>query len=250
MNALTRGRAMRALSVVILLLVWEVVAAALHDRILPTPVAVLGRLIAEASSGELFRQVGITLARVAASFVVAMLAGTAIGIIMGSSRRWNLLLDAPLLVALNMPALVIIILVFVWAGLTEFAVVLAVALNKIPTVVVSVREGARAIDAELLQVATVFGLTPGTRFRLVYLPQLYPYLMAATRNGFALIWKIVLVAELLGCSSGVGFKLGVFFQFFDIASVLAYTAVFIGLFALLEALVLRPLEHRLAGWRT
>lgn len=244
-----RSRLTRAFSVVLLLLVWELLAIIIADRILPTPVAVLARLVAEASSGELFRQVGITLGRVAASFVVAMLVGTAIGIVMGSSRRWNLLLDAPLMVALNMPALVIIILVFVWFGLNEFAVVLAVALNKIPTVVVSVREGARAIDAELLQVGHVFGLPRRSIFLMVYLPQLYPYLMAATRNGIALIWKIVLVAELLGCSSGVGFKLGTFFQFFDIASVLAYTAVFIGLFALLETLVLRPLERRLAGWR-
>lgn len=244
-----RSRLTRAFSVVLLLLVWELLAIIIADRILPTPVAVLARLVAEASSGELFRQVGITLGRVAASFVVAMLVGTAIGIVMGSSRRWNLLLDAPLMVALNMPALVIIILVFVWFGLNEFAVVLAVALNKIPTVVVSVREGARAIDVELLQVGHVFGLPRRSIFLMVYLPQLYPYLMAATRNGIALIWKIVLVAELLGCSSGVGFKLGTFFQFFDIASVLAYTAVFIGLFALLETLVLRPLERRLAGWR-
>ncbi len=148
----------------------------------------------------------------------------------------NLLLDAPLMVALNMPALVIIILVFVWVGLNEFAIVLAVALNKIPTVIVSVREGARAIDNELLQVGRAFGLRRRRIFLRLYLPQLYPYLMAATRNGIALIWKIVLVAELIGASSGVGFKLGTFFQFFDIASVLAYTAVFIGIFALLEGL--------------
>lgn len=241
---------MRGFSLLALLLLWEIIALLIHDRIFPTPVMVAQRLVAEAASGELFRQVGITLARVAASFVVAMLIGTAIGIVMGSSRRWDLLLDGALVIALNMPALVIIILIFVWAGLTEFAVILAVALNKIPIVVVSVREGARAVDTELLEVARTFGLRRLTTLRLVYLPQLYPYLMAATRNGIALIWKIVLVAELLGCSSGVGFKLGTFFQFFDIASVLAYTAVFIGVFALLEVAVLRPMERRLAGWRT
>ncbi len=245
-----RGGLTRGLSLLALLVLWEVLAVLIHDRIFPTPVMVAQRLLAEAASGELFRQVGITLGRVAASFVVAMLIGTAIGIVMGSSRRWNLLLDAALVIGLNMPALVIIILVFVWAGLTEFAVILAVALNKIPIVVVSVREGARAVDTELLAVARTFGLRRITTLRLVYLPQLYPYLMAATRNGIALIWKIVLVAELLGCSSGVGFKLGTFFQFFDIASVLAYTAVFIGVFALLEIAVLRPMERRLAGWRT
>jgi ABC-type nitrate/sulfonate/bicarbonate transport system permease component len=248
-RAAVAGAALRVASAIVLIASWEVVALALHDRVLPTPVAVLGRLLAEARSGELFRQTGITLARVAASFVVAMFVGTAIGIVMGARRRWDVMLDGPLLVALNMPALVIIILVFVWAGLNEFAVVVAVALNKIPTVVVSVREGARAIDVGLLQVGRAFGLSSRRVFFGTYLPQLYPYLMAATRNGIALIWKIVLVAELLGCSSGVGFKLGTFFQFFDIASILAYTAVFIALFALIETMLLRPLERRLTAWR-
>ena len=87
------------------------------------------------------------------------------------------------------------------------------------------------------------------RLRLVYLPQLYPYLMAATRSGLALIWKIVLVAELVGRSNGVGFQLGVYFAFFDITNILAYTASFIAVVAAAESFGIRPLERRLLRWR-
>ena len=83
----------------------------------------------------------------------------------------------------------------------------------------------------------------------VYLPQLYPYLMAAARTGLSLIWKIVLVVELLGRSNGIGFQLNVFFQLFDIAGILAYTLVFASIVLLVEALFMRPLERRLTGWR-
>ena len=83
----------------------------------------------------------------------------------------------------------------------------------------------------------------------VYLPQLYPYLMAAARSGLALIWKIVLVVELLGRSNGVGFQLNVFFQFFDIESILAYTLAFAAVILVVEAAGLRPLERRLNRWR-
>jgi len=87
------------------------------------------------------------------------------------------------------------------------------------------------------------------RLTRVYLPQFFPYLMAAARSGLALIWKIVLVVELLGRSNGVGFQLGTYFQFFDITSILAYTLAFAGAVLAVEGLGLRPLERRLTRWR-
>ena len=142
-----------------------------------------------------------------------------------------------------------IILCHVWFGLTDLAAIIAVAINKIPTVVVTVREGARAVDPQLLQVAQAFHLSRTRTLNQVYLPQLYPYLMAAARSGLSLIWKIVLVVELLGRNNGIGFQLNVFFQFFDIPGILAYTLVFAGVVLLVEALMMRPLERHLTAWR-
>ena len=122
-------------------------------------------------------------------------------------------------------------------------------MNKIPTVVVTVREGAKAVDRDLMEVARVYRVARLTTLRKVYLPQLYPYLMASARSGLALIWKIVLVVELLGRSNGVGFQLNIFFQFFDIASILAYILAFAAVILVLEAAALRPLEQRLNQWR-
>jgi NitT/TauT family transport system permease protein len=231
------------------LLLWQLAAAALDRPELPSPGAVLETLREHLASGELARHLGVTLARVAAAFVLALGIGAGLGILMGRSRRADLALDGLLVLALNVPALVTIILCYVWFGLTEVAAVTAVALNKIPTVVVTVREGARAADGRLLEVAYAFRVGPWLRFRRVFLPQLYPYLMASARAGLALIWKIVLVVELLGRSDGVGFQLGTFFQFFDIRGVLAYTLAFAGVVYAIEGLVLRPLDRRLARWR-
>jgi ABC-type nitrate/sulfonate/bicarbonate transport system permease component len=157
--------------------------------------------------------------------------------------------DGVLIMGLNIPALVIIILCYVWFGLVETAAVAAVAVNKLPLVAVTVREGVRAVDRKFLQVGTVFQLSLGRRLRYIYFPQLYPYLMAAARSGLSLIWKIVLVVELLGRSDGVGFQLGTFFQFFDITSILAYTLAFVLVIYSIESLLLRPLEARLTRWR-
>ena len=239
----------RALSLALFLALWWVAAVLFESRLLPSPITVAGSLLHHLAEGDLLYHTAVTLARVAAAFLLAMLIGTAIGIAMGRSRKVDSLFDGWLVIGLNVPALVTIILCYIWFGLNEAAALAAVAINKIPTVVVTVREGARAVDRELMQVAQAFRLTRERRFTRIYLPQLYPYLMASARSGLALIWKIVLVVELLGRSNGVGFQLHVYFQFFDIESILAYTFAFVGVILLIEVWMLRPLERRLTRWR-
>ncbi|NNG05896.1 MAG: ABC transporter permease subunit [Inquilinus sp.] len=244
------GPGLRAISLVLFVALWAAIAALIDSRVLPGPYAVGRSLVGHVADGSLPFHISVTLARVAASFFLAMVIGSAIGIAMGRSRRVDAFFDGWLVIGLNIPALVTIILCYVWFGLGEVAAIVAVALNKIPTVVVTIREGARAVDRDLLQVAQAFRVPRRRRFRQVYLPQLYPYLMASARSGLALIWKIVLVVELLGRSNGVGFQLHVFFQFFDITSILAYTLAFVAVILLIEVFILRPLERRLSGWRS
>ena len=241
---------LRVFSMVTLLVVWELAARIVDSSVLPDPWQVAASIYAHAAAGELLYHVGITLARVGVSFFIAMALGTALGVFMGRNRRWNVLLDGLLVVGLNVPALVIIILCYIWFGLGEFAAILAVAVNKFPIVVVTMREGARAIDKDLLQVAEAFRLNRQRTFFKVYLPQLYPYLVASARSGLALVWKIVLVVELLGRSNGVGFKLGVYFQFFDITSILAFSFAFIAVVLAIELVLFRPLDRRLTEWRS
>jgi len=240
---------LRLLSAVLLLAVWQAVAMS-GAALLPGPAPVVQALIRDIAEGSLLSDLAVTLWRVVASFVIAMAAGSAIGILMGRSRPVDGLFDLWLVLGLNVPALVFIYLCYLWIGLNETAAIIAVALNKVATSAVILREGARSVDQSLLQVAEVLRLPWGRRLRRAYLPQLYPYFMAASRSGLSLIWKIVLVVELIGRSSGVGFRLGLYFQFFDIANILAYTASFVAIVLAVEALIIRPLERRLTGWRT
>lgn len=232
-----------------ILMLWAVIAWRLQSPLLPTPVAVLQTLLQEAASGELWHHLGATLRRVLIAFFLAMALGTAIGLTMGRSALSNALFDPLLVLLLNLPALVTIILMYVWFGLVETAAVMAVVINKVPNVAVTIREGARSLDYRLEDMATVYDFTRWQRFREVWVPQLFPYLMAATRGGLALIWKIVLVVELLGRSSGVGFQLHMAFQVFDVAAILAYSLAFIVVVQLIELAILQPLERRSSRWR-
>ena len=228
---------------------WAVIAATLETPLLPTPSAVLDSLWQSLHSGELQQHLGVTLRRVIISFVLAMLLGALLGVWMGRSALANALFDPLLVLFLNLPALVTIILLYVWFGLVEAAAVLAVVINKEPNVAVTLREGARSLDPRLEQMAQVYAFSRWQRLADVWLPQLFPYLMAATRGGLALIWKIVLVVELLGRSDGIGFQLHMAFQVFDVASILAYSLAFIAVVQLIELALLQPLERRASRWR-
>ena len=240
---------LRALSIVALLAIWETAARALQIHTLPGLGAVAAKFHEGLTEDSLLADLGITLFRVLCAFVLAMTAGAAIGIVMGLRRQVDHLFDGWLIVLLNVPALVTIILCLVWMGINEAAMIVAVALNKFPNVVVTVREGARAIDRDLLQVARIFRVGRARTFFRFFLPQLYPYLMAAGRSGIALIWKIVLVVELLAGDSGVGHEMQLFFQYFDIAGVLAYMFAFVAVMLAVEMALVEPLERRLTRWR-
>jgi NitT/TauT family transport system permease protein len=252
MPAIAQGNSshwVRVFSLVIFLLLWQLAAGFADAEILPTPNQVLQSLLRHLLEGELLFHVGVTLTRVVISFVLAMSIGVALGIVMGRYKKWDAALDGILVLALNLPALVVIILCYLWFGLGEIAAIIAVTVNKFPVVVVNMREGARAVDQDLLQVAAAFRLDRQRRLFKVYLPQLYPYLLLSARSGLALVWKIVLVVELLGRSNGVGFQLGIYFQFFDIQSILAYSFAFIAVVMAIEYLLISPLDRRLTKWR-
>lgn len=241
--------AQRWLSLLLLLGCWQIAAGAVGSRLLPPPSDVLDAILRGVASGELPYHLAVTLGRVAASFVVSMVIGTALGLALGRSTLLDRLFDGWLVLFLNLPALVVIILCFVWFGMVEATAILAVSINKIPNVAVILREGARALDQDFLDVARVYRLGPLRTLRHVVLPQLAPYVLAAARTGLALIWKIVLVVELLGRSDGVGFQINMYFQLFDVTLILAYTFAFIAVVLGIEAAVLQPLDRRVGRWR-
>jgi len=238
-----------ALSLIGLLVLWQIAATLADSRLLPGPGLVFTVMARAIASGELPFHLAITLWRVIASFALAMLIGIAIGILLGRKPGLDRYMDSWLVLFLNIPALVTIILAYVWFGLVEAAAIGAVAVNKIPNVAVTLREGARALDRDLLEMAQAFRLGRIQTLRHVVLPQLSPYVMAAARSGLALIWKIVLVVELLGRSDGVGFQLQLFFQLFDVPAILAYTLAFVAVVQAIELVILQPLERRVTRWR-
>jgi NitT/TauT family transport system permease protein len=236
-------------SILLLILIWFVTAMWWQNSMLPPPDQVLSLIWQELHNGQLWYHLSATLMRVLISFIIAMLLGSIIGILMGRSKITDQLLDPWLIVFLNIPALVIIILSYVWFGLEELTAIFAIAVNKIPNVVVTMREGARTLDKDYQEMARSFNLGRRKTLFFITLPQLLPFFAVTARSGIALIWKIVLVVELLGRSNGVGFQLHLYFQLFDVTGILAYSLSFILIMLFIEYGLLQPLERRINRWR-
>lgn len=237
------------LSLPLLLVLWQLLAMGFPHRLFPSPLDVALELGVLAAHGQLFADLGKTLLRAAAGFAAAMALGTGLGLLLGRVPWLDRLFSGWLVVGLNLPAIIVAIILYIWLGLTEFALVLAVVLNKTPLVTATIREGVRSFSGDLEELALAFRFGLCRRIRLLYLPQLLPFMLAAARTGLSLIWKIVLVFEVLGSDGGVGYRISVFFQFFDITGVLAYTTAFVVVVLAFEYLLMRPLEMHLLRWR-
>lgn len=227
----------------------QLAASLFPSRLFPSPLAVSAEIWNLATTGSLLADLGKTLTRVAIGFVAAMLIGTALGLAIGRNSMFDRLLSPWLVVGLNLPAIVVAIALYIWLGLTEFALILAVVINKVPLVVTTIREGVRALAPGYDELARAYRLPFARRLLLITLPQLLPFILAAARTGLSLIWKIVLVFEVLGSDGGVGFRINLMFQFFDITGILAVTTSFVAIVVAFDYLVLRPLDQRMDRWR-
>ena len=238
------------ISILAFLVFWVVLAWFKADEsVLPYPWDVAQIFATELWDGDMIRHANATLVRVLAAFSISMLVGCAIGVALGVSPWFERIVTPWVVIFQNTPALVVIVLCYLWIGLNEVAAIAAVSINKTAMVAVTIREGAKNLNRPLSEMAQIYHFGRVKTLRFVIIPQLVPYLFAAARNGLAVIWKIVLVVEFLGRSNGIGFQIHLYFQMFDVATVMAYSFGFVAVMGVIEYAILQPIERRMTRWR-
>ena len=239
---------LRALSLVLVVGAWWLASASLDVGVLPGPLDTLRRLGEVIESPSFASNVGLTLTRVAIGMVATIVLATALGVSMGLNRTMERCFDVFILVGRSIPGLVWALFSVMAIGLNNTAAIVAVVLTATPLVVLQIWESTKALEKDLFQMARVFGVG---RFRQVWsvaLPALMPSLVAGTKLGLALAWQVVILAELFGLGSGVGYEIDQAFSNFDIAGVLAWTISFSVLMAIIEYGVIGQLQARLLRW--
>ena len=245
------ARAIRfALSILGFVVLWGIVAALARSDNLPTPWAVAAFVAEDLRHGDMLFEIGMTFWRAAAAFAIAMLVGGALGFLFGRSPRADQAFMPWVLVLMNTPVLVIAVLCFIWFRTNELSAILAVVLSKFPNNTVIIRDGVRAFDPALDDIGLVYRFSWLKRFRHIHLPQAMPFVIAAARSGIGIVWKIVLVVELFGLSSGVGFEISKYFGLFEVKEIIGYSVAFSFVMLAVEVLVLQPLDDHARRWRS
>lgn len=228
---------------------WEVMAQMLNNPLIPGVEEVFHALGVILADGSFFSQMRVTLERVAFGFVLAFAVALIAGIGMGRSRKLQQFLEPAILIGLTVPGLVWALLCIIWFGMSLISSTLAVALGIAPALTLSVAQGIRSVNADLVEMASVFQLSRTARLRRLWFPTLVPYLLSGTRLGLSLAWKVIVLVEVFGLSSGVGYQLNSEFSSQNVAAVLAWTLAFAAVMAVLEYGVIGSLERRANRWR-
>ncbi|MEO7372471.1 MAG: ABC transporter permease subunit [Terrimesophilobacter sp.] len=236
-------------SFILLLAAWYAISLAVGSIVLPTPVETVEGIANYYSSGNLWPDLAITLSRVLATLALAFAISVLAGIALARSKWVDRLFGAWVAIFSSIPALMILLVVYLGVGLNDNAAVIGTAIVVVPSMTYGVWQGMDSLQPELSEMAQVFGLSQMLIVRKVLLPQTWPFLFANIRQGLSLTWKIMVFAEILGLSAGVGFRMQYWFQLFNMQQVLASALPFMVVMMALEYLVLRPGERYLFRWK-
>lgn len=190
-----------------LLAAWQVATQMgwLNKRILPEPWAVAQALVSSSVPGELFRHIAASTARALTGLAIGGGLGLLLGFLTGSSRRAEVLLDTTVQMLRNVPTLALIPMVILWFGIDETAKLFLVALGVFFPVYINTFHGIRSVDKDLIEMARSYGLSGWPLYRDVVLPGALPSILVGVRFSLGLMWVVLIVAETISATSGIGY---------------------------------------------
>lgn len=240
----------RWLSPLVLLLLWELGSRTgiIPERTLAAPSAVLGTLFELLLSGELTFNLLISFARAAAGLAIGVALGILLGLIAGLSRPGEVAIDPLMQIKRTIPALALTPLFIVWFGIGETPKIALIAFATIFPVYLNLYSGIRAVDVRLLDAAKSFGLSRIEQVWHVILPGALPSLLVGLRYSLSVSILVLVVAEQVNASAGLGFLINNARDFLrtDIIVVCLMIYALLGLGA--DWLV-RAIENRALAWR-
>lgn len=201
------------------------------------------------ASGDLPQNLLTTLGRVLAGFFAAVLIGVPAGILLGSNRALGNFFEPILPVMNTVSSAIWAIFAVMWFGLSPLTPIFVVLMTALPLIITNVWQGTQAVNADFVELARTLRLSQGKTLVKIYLPSILPYFFSGARLAFGFGWRVSLVAETLGASSGVGYRLRQASDLIQTDQVFAWTIVQIAMMLVIEIGLLQPAERHLFRWR-
>ncbi|HEY2987819.1 MAG TPA: ABC transporter permease [Candidatus Binatia bacterium] len=229
--------------------IWWFVSLSMPHYILPGPSRVWRALNVIAANGDLWRNLAITLWRVAVGFVFATLIGLPFGIVLGASRRIGEFFEPVIPVLNTVSSAIWAIFAIIWFGISNATTIFVVFMTAMPLIITNVWQGTHTVNADFIELARVLRMPDWKIMTKIYLPTILPYFFSGARLAFGFGWRVSLVAETIGSSSGVGYRLRQAADLIQTDQVFAWTLTLVILMATIEMGILTPLENHLFRWK-
>jgi NitT/TauT family transport system permease protein len=248
-NEAIRDLGIRIGSILTLILIWWLLSLFFPPTLVPKPWDTFSEVATIISTGNFFSEMGSTLRRVLVGFGIAMIVSIPLGILMGTLRSLESFFEPPVILGLTMPGLIWAVLMIMFFGLNETSAYAAVAITIMPMLAISIWQGTKSIDKDLIDMSNAFHASVWSKVVDVILPQLVSHMLAAIRYGLGLAWKVVVVVEMFGLSNGVGYQVVRGFNIFSMKAVLAWAITFLIVMIVIEFGIIGCLERALTSWR-
>lgn len=249
-TALGKWSRSRGLSPALLLVAWELgsLAGAIPSATLAAPHEVVRTFAEMVASGELPSNLLVSFARVAIGLAIGVSLGIALALVSGLSHQGEAAVDSPVQMLRTLPTLALSPLFIVWFGIGEAPKIALIAFGTVFPVYLNLYSGIRSVDVRLLEAARSFGLTRAEQIRHVILPGALPSLLVGLRYALSVSVLILVVAEQINASRGLGYLISNARDFMRTDVIVVCLLIYAGLGLGADSIV-RLLERRTLAWR-
>jgi NitT/TauT family transport system permease protein len=240
---------LRLLLLVTLLLIWQLASIGAPAFVLPGPLRVWKAWTGLVGTPTFWNDFGITFWRIAVGFAFSAVIGTALGIMLGASKFFGDFFEPVLAVINTVSSSIWAIFALIWFGLSNWSTIFVVFMTAMPLILTNVWQGTRTVNTEFIELARTFRMSKAQVLAKIYLPTILPPFFTGARLAFGFGARVSIVAETLGASSGIGYRLRQAADLVQTDQVFAWTLTLVALMIFVESLILKPIEKHLFAWR-
>ena len=236
-------------SILLFIAAWDVGNQVYGNLVLPSPLETFQTLTIMLGNPEVIGEIKVTLYRASFGFGISLFLGTTLGLLAGFFATASMMSRPIVTILVGMPPIAWIVLAMIWFGMGDETVIFTVVVASFPIIFVGSLQGTRTLDGDLKEMANSFNLPWYMKFFDVYFPHIFSYVFPAWVSGLGMAWKIVVMAELLATSNGVGASLAVARSQLDTPTALALVTIMISSLMFIEYIILEPIKREVELWR-
>jgi NitT/TauT family transport system permease protein len=202
---------------------WQVASLFFPPYLFPPVPDIVTRTLAIVFSWPLLSEVLITAVRIFAGLAGAFVLGCAMALAIGRSPRIESYVTPVLVFLQGIPALSWVVIAIIWFHGIEFRIFFIMVLTTLPAFTFQILDAFRSMSKELFEMTMSFRPRRWTLFRVLIVPTIVPGILTAWKVNLGNAARVVVVAELVGATGGVGYELLRQQQLFDMAGAIAWT---------------------------